>query len=294
MTKESKSLFQLFKSKVGHPKKPGTNTRSKKLSAISKLSPRNKKSTVKAIIALAVIVAIGGAIPFPHAFAKTVPVPFTTDNRQSDELELNDSKVIQQGVNGTKVVQVSSMQSLWGRIFGLQPIQQKETTSTISKPSINKVVVEGTKKYQYMLCSNGNYRYYTDEQFKEPQTGFTSKSKDNCEDNNQGHKVGLTNSSPANNVTSSASRPTSTTQPYSYEAEKIDREVEKLNWCTQEEKKIDDEYIGKVQQARAIQGVSDVDFNSIVDGAYWKYSHDIGLLRASGCTIAITHDNYSR
>lgn len=294
MTKESKSLFQLFKSKVGHEKSSGKNTQSIKLPAISRLFPKNKKSTAKAIIALAVIVAIGGAIPFPYAFAKTVPVPFTTDNRQSDELELNDSKIIQQGMNGTKVVQVSSMQSLWGRIFGLQPILQEETTSTTSKPSINKVVANGTKKYQYMLCSDGSSRYYTDEQFKEPQTGFTSKSQDYCKENNQGHKVSLSNSNPANNIASSASRPTSTTQPYSYEAEKIDREVEKLNWCTQEEKKIGDEYIGKVHQARATQGISDVDFNAIVDGAYWKYSLNIGLLRASGCTITITYDNYSR
>lgn len=296
MTKENISHSKLPKGEAGHKKssEKKNNIQSRKLHAISRIFPKNKKSAAKAIIIMLIIFAIGGAIPFPYAYAKTVTVPFTTDNRQSNELELNDSKVIQQGINGAKVVQVSSLQSLWGRIFGLQPIHQKETTSTVSKPPTNKVVVEGTRKYQYMLCSDGSYRYYTDEQFKDPQTGFTSKSKDNCKHNNQGHKVSLTNSNPANNVTSSASRPTSTTQPYSYEAEKIDREVAKLNWCTQEESKIGDEYMGKVHQAQAIPDITNEDFNAIVDPAYFKYSGNIGLLRASGCSITNPYPNFVR
>lgn len=292
MTKENKSQVKLLKSKHRHEKSSGKNTQSIKLPAISRVFPRNKKSAAQAIIALAAVVAIGGAIPFPYAFAKTVTVPFTTDNRQSDELELNDSKVIQQGMNGTKVVQVSSLQSLWGRIFGLQPMQQEETTSTVSKPSTNEVVVEGTRKYQYMLCSNGNYRYYTDEQFKEPQTGFTSKSKDDCKDNNQGHKVSLTNSNPANNVTSSASRPTSTTQPYSYDAEKTDREVAKLNWCIEQDKRIGDEYIGKVHNAQATYSTIE-EFNAIVEPAYYKYSFQMKSLKSSGCDVSLYPD-YTR
>lgn len=83
------------------------------------------------------------------------------------------------------------------------PIQQKEKTSLVIKAPVNKKVVNGTKKYQYMICSDGSSRYYTDEQFKDSQTGFTSKSKDYCEENNQGYKMGLSDTGSLNNYISS-------------------------------------------------------------------------------------------
>lgn len=287
MTKKKKSHLKLSKRRTGHVK----NFQYLRLRHLSSRLPRSKKSVAKVTIVVVVIIAVGGAIPFPYTFAKTVTIPFTTDSQQSAELELNDSKIIQEGVDGTKTVQVSSFQSLWGRIFGLQPVRQKEITSTVSKPSIDKVVIKGTKKYQYMLCSDGSYRYYTDQQFKESQAGFTSKSKDNCKENNQGHKAGLTNSKPSSNATSTTS---TATNGVSYEAQKTQREVEKLKWCTEQDEKIGNEYIGKVQQAQATQGITNEEFNAIVEPAYWKYSLNIGLLKASGCTISNPYPDFTR
>lgn len=261
---------------------------------LSKLPPKNKKAAIKISVLLFFVIAIAGFIPLPYTFAKTVTVPFDITDKKSTELELGDTKVLQEGANGSKVVQVESLHNTWGRLFGLQPTQQKETTSTISKPPVDRVVANGTIKYQYMLCSDGSSRYYTDEQFKDPNTGFTSKSEDYCKANNQGHKVSLSNSNPANNISSSTSTPASTTQPYSYEAEKIDREVAKLNWCIEQDDIISNEYIGKVHQAQATEGITDKEFNAIVDPAYWKYSLNIRLLRASGCTISNPYPDFTR
>lgn len=280
-----------MKRSVKSTKKLGKKTRTFKLPAFSKLLPRNKKSMVKAVAALIIIIAIGGAIPLPHTFAKTVTIPFDTDKQLSAELELNDSKIIKEGTDGAKIVQVKSLQSLWGRVFGQSPMRQEETTSIVSKPSFNKIVAEGTVRYQYMLCSDGSYRYFTDEKFKDVKVGFTSKSQDDCAANNKGRKVSLTNSNPSN-TPSSASRPTGATQPNASIADEVDREVAKLKWCTEVDKRIGDEYIAKVQQAQAVQGITDKEFNSIVDPAYFKYSGNIGLLRASGCAITIVFPNY--
>lgn len=263
-----------------------------KLTTLSNLLNKNKKKALRIASIVIVLVAIGGAIPFPHTFAKTVSTPFATDTQQSAELELDDSKVVQEGINGSKSLQMSSWQSMWGRLFGLQPIQPKELKSIVLKSPTNKIVVEGTRKYQYMLCSDGSYRYYTDEQFKEPTTGFTSKSSDYCKENNQGYKLSLADRSTATNTPVNNSARSS--QPDTYEADKINREVTKLNWCIQEEKKIGDEYIGKVHQAQATQGITNKEFNAIVDPAYFKYSGNIGLLRASGCTVTSPYPNYIR
>lgn len=50
------------------------------------------------------------------------------------------------------------------------------------------------KRYQYMLCTDGSYRSYTDEQMKDPNTGLTSESEDYCKKNGQGKMLRLTNS----------------------------------------------------------------------------------------------------
>lgn len=260
-----------------------------KLVALTKLLPKSKNSIVKATVALIVITVIAGAIPLPYTFAKSVTIPFDTSKHQSAKLELNDSKVIQEGTNGTELVQVKSLQSLWGRIFGVKPLRQEETTSTVSKPPVNRIVVEGTRKYQYMICSDGSHRYFTDKQFKEPQTGFTSKSDDACKESNQGVKLKL-----ADSLDGTVNNPVTSPQSDTYEADKIDREVEKLRWCSEQDEKISSEYIGKVHQAQATQGITDKEFNAIVDPAYFKYSNQVKSLRATGCSITVVYPDYTR
>lgn len=167
---------------------------SQKFSFLSRFMPRSRKDVIKLALAVIVIVAIAGAVPLPYAFTKNAIVPFATESKKYAGLELGDSKVLQEGRDGRKIVNIESFQSIWSRLFGLQPIQQKEVTSTITKTQVNKIVASGTRKYQYMLCSDGGYRYYTDEQFKDSNVGFTSKSEDYCKSNNQGAKTQLADS----------------------------------------------------------------------------------------------------
>lgn len=205
MTKENKSKVKLSKGMAGHKKSSGKNTQPIKLPAITRLFSRNKKSTAKAIIALAVIVAIGGAIPFPYAFAKDDTISFSTETKEDAGLELGDSKVIQEGRTGSKTVNIDAFQSFWGKLFGLQPILQYEVTSKTTKTPVDEIVANGTRKYQYMLCSDGRYRYYTDEQFKDANTGFTSKSEDHCKKNGQGEMIRLSDTASGSESATSTS-----------------------------------------------------------------------------------------
>lgn len=108
---------------------------------------------------------------------------------------MGNSKVTQEGRDGRKTIDVKSQQSIWGILFGLQPLHQKEIATKITKKPTDKQIANGTRKYQYMLCSNGSYRYFTDTEFKDPSTGFTSRSKDYCKLNNHGVKLKLADSS---------------------------------------------------------------------------------------------------
>lgn len=199
------------------PKNYKVHTKHKKSSAkkASKRPPtpllqfvsRNRNIIIKTVIIATIVVVIAGFIPLPHTFTKNTSVPFATENTKSADLELGESKTTQVGRDGKKTVNIESYQSLWGRALGWQPIQQKEVDSIVTEKPINKVVANGTKKYQYMLCSDGSYRYYTDEQFKDPQTGFTSKSEDHCKKNGQGEMIQLSDTSTGNGATRTEREP---------------------------------------------------------------------------------------
>lgn len=135
----------------------------------------------------------------------------------------------------------------------------------------------------------GSHRYYTDEQFKHADVGFTSKSDDSCKENNQGVKLKL-----ADSLDGTVNNPSNSPQSDSYEADRIDREAEKLRWCSEQDEKIGNEYIEKVHQAQAAQGITDKEFNDIVDPAYFKYSNQVKSLQAAGCTISVAYPDYTR
>lgn len=177
---------------IGKPRKK--NIARPKLAVLSRFVPKSKKTVIKTVLFATLVVAFVGSIPLPHTFEKSATIPFATDTQKNAGLELGDSKVLQEGRKGSKVITVSSLQSLWGRLLGWQPIQQKETDSTVTEEPVAKIIANGTRKYQYMMCSDGSYRYYTDKQFKDEYTGFTSKSQDYCKENNQGVKLKLADS----------------------------------------------------------------------------------------------------
>ncbi len=81
-------------------------------------------------------------------------------------LELGQSEVRQAGKDGEK-------QTKHNLIFGF-------ATSTTTSDAIDQITAQGSRRYQYMYCSNGSYVYYTAEQFKDPTVGFTHQSPDDC------------------------------------------------------------------------------------------------------------------
>lgn len=82
---------------------------------------------------------------------------------------------------------------LAGVPMSLLGVWQPDVDSSNSAATIDEKKPE-LKRYQYMLCSDGSYRMYTDEQMKTPGVGFTDESQDSCEENEQGKMLQLTNS----------------------------------------------------------------------------------------------------
>lgn len=82
---------------------------------------------------------------------------------------------------------------LAGIPMSLLGVWQPDVDSSNSAATIDEKKPK-LERYQYMLCSDGSYRMYTDEQMKTPGVGFTDESQDNCEENEQGKMLQLTNS----------------------------------------------------------------------------------------------------
>lgn len=83
-------------------------------------------------------------------------------------------------------------------VYYSEPSSEPERTRTSDN---DEVAQEDAKRWQYMLCSNGTYRYYTDEQFKDPQIGFTEEGEDACANSSNGTKTGFSDKPPESNTT---------------------------------------------------------------------------------------------
>lgn len=278
---------------------------SKKSSFLSRFKPQSRKGAIKLALALIGLIVIAGAIPLPHTFAKSAALDFATENKNYAGLELGDSKVLREGRDGRKVVNIKSLHSMWGRLFGLDPIRQKEVNTTIIEAPVDKIVANGSNRYQYMLCSDAGYKYYTDQQMKDEKVGFTNKSEDDCAKSNKGHRIGLTNTNPetkVNNLVSGADQNLDT--GISNEAQKIDRETARLKECARQSEYIFNEYMQKYYSAKAeydsvIAGGGSEEgatkaYNSLIDAAYFRYSYLIKSQIAIGCSEPVVAPNYSR
>ena len=120
--------------------KPKRKASTKKHFALSKYLPKNKRTVGKIIFASLLLVLIGGAIPLPYTYAKDDEISFTTENQKLADLELGESKTIQEGRNGKKTVNIEAYQSLWGRLLGLAPMNQKESSSTVTSEATAKII----------------------------------------------------------------------------------------------------------------------------------------------------------
>ena len=152
---------------------------------------------------------------FSGTIVKSVPVAYSTQNVNDATMELGDTKTKQAGADGIKKIAYSEPRSLFNLIFGgREQSKLTEKSSTLTKQPEPEIVSSGTLRYQYMYCSSGSYRYYTDEQMKNPTTGFTHKSPDYCAKNNQGTETGLGNTPSATSTAKSENGCTNLTFPY--------------------------------------------------------------------------------
>lgn len=154
-------------------------------------------------LAAVFVLGMGCFIPFLRAEAvKNEQVQFDVETTQDTNLELGESKVSQDGEAGEKQVTYQYTRSLFDIFFHKEFTVVKVVSSKISTPPINEVVVQGTKKYQYMWCSDGSSRYYTDEVFADSNTGFTHKSEDYCVKDGGGKMTKLADSAPKSGAVS--------------------------------------------------------------------------------------------
>lgn len=159
------------------------------------------------ITVIGLLVMIIFMIQFPHTEIKTEEIQFvsTTSLVRDLDIELGNSRVSQKGVKGVADVTYSYSGTLFDYIFRKGNIKKEKVSSKVVKKPKDEVIIKGGKKYQYMYCSNGSYRYYNDEQFKGIDTGFTHKSSDSCAENGQGVMTGLYNAPPNGNRTNTSS-----------------------------------------------------------------------------------------
>lgn len=83
----------------------------------------------------------------------------------------------------------------------------------VNKPSKN------SERWRYMLCSDGSYRYFTEEQFNSGE-GFTKDSGDYCAANGKGVMTGLANEAPMSNQQNVDTESTVPYQQYTSEQNK--------------------------------------------------------------------------
>jgi hypothetical protein len=163
-----------------------------------KLKPIRRYAALYSMV-VALILFMIMLLPLPHTATQIVSIPYATQYIQSSDIELGDKQVNQQGADGQGLAKTKYVSPIFsyiiGKSSGLDYSMHALPTETTQTPT-NKIVANGTKKYQYMWCSSGAYRYYTNDQFKNPNTGFTHKSPDYCAQNGEGHMTELSDTAP--------------------------------------------------------------------------------------------------
>jgi hypothetical protein len=159
------------------------------------------------IMAIFIILIISALFLIPVTYEKNdySILANTTEYKDESAIELGTETIAKVGQDGQRIVTIKYSQSLFNYLFRKSNVEKEVLKNQVIKNPENKIVLNGTKKWQYMICSDGSSRYYTDEQFKDPKIGFTSKSEDYCAKNGQGKKVSL---SDAPSGKSNTSKPT--------------------------------------------------------------------------------------
>lgn len=121
---------------------------------------------------------------------------YQTSYIEDGTTELGQELVKQNGENGTMETIYITTRTLSGK-----QLSRSKSSESIIKAPVDKVIAKGTKKFQFMWCSNGTYRYYENEQFKSPNVGFTHQSPDECSKSGNGHMTSLADAAPVQQQT---------------------------------------------------------------------------------------------
>ena len=149
--------------------------------------------TYYSVAAIVVAINIGiilNNITVTEVVERDEDIAFGTDYIDDDNLELWVEEVEKDGVNGSKKVYYNERKKwLSGEI-----LESDITNTETEKEPVNQIVRRGTRKWQYMYCSDNTYMYYTDEQFQNTYTGFTHASEDQCASSGHGSMTSLADS----------------------------------------------------------------------------------------------------
>ena len=128
------------------------------------------------------------------------PISFITEYVDTDELELGTEEVEREGEDGVKKVTYREKSYLLsGKV-----IDSFQMDFETTKEPVSKLVKRGTRRWQYMICSDGGWMFYSDEQFKDKNVGFTHVSEDACAKNGKGTAVALADSPSSSSPTVSS------------------------------------------------------------------------------------------
>lgn len=163
---------------------------------------QDKKDIILIIVLLISILIFGIAFyNLLHQLTRTETIdeleltPYATEYIDDDSMELGSQAIEREGKKGERKLYYKVTKTLIGN-------EQKDKTylnyEDIVQPT-NEIIRRGTRKWQYMWCSDGGSRYYTDEQFSNPNIGFTHSSEDYCAKNGQGTMVQLSDYPPVSN-----------------------------------------------------------------------------------------------
>ena len=207
MKSRDKSKTPEHKSEKGPRKKKSQKKPDLKKQKAQK-KQHNKKETIITIVFLISISIFGIAIyALLRQLTRTETIdeleltPFSTEYIDDDSMELGSQTVEQAGKKGERKLYYKVTKTLIGD-------EQREKTYLDYEDTVrpvNEIIRRGTRKWQYMWCSDGGYRYFTDEQFSDPNTGFTHSSEDFCAKEGHGTMTQLADYPPALNNNAGAS-----------------------------------------------------------------------------------------
>jgi len=120
------------------------------------------------------------------SYTTTEVIKYKSTPVSDSNLELGQTEIRQVGKAGEKQIKHNLLFAI--------------VLSTSTTEPVDEIIAKGSRRYQYMYCSDGGYRYYNAEQFRDPNVGFTHQSPDHCAKNGQGTQTTIADVPPAEKI----------------------------------------------------------------------------------------------